>query len=53
MLNEISIASPSNELPAAMIPSSPERAKKAKLRLETVCLLLAEKTCHSQTEKQK
>ena len=53
MLNDISVTSPGHELQVSMIPATPERMQKAKLRLETVCLLLAEKTGHSGTEKQK
>ena len=34
-------------------PSTPESIKKAKLRLETVCLLLAERTGNSQSEQTK
>lgn len=44
MNDDISITSPTAEL----LSATPEALKKAKLRLETVCLLLAERTNNSQ-----
>lgn len=49
MNDDISITSPTAEL----LSATPEALKKAKLRLETVCLLLAERTNNSQQEREK
>ena len=49
ILHDISITSPTAEL----LSATPEAVKKAKLRLETVCLLLAERTNNSQVEREK
>lgn len=51
LLHDISITSPStlgqNLPPTAPSDQAPETLKKAKLRLETVCLLLAENGANS------